>query len=148
MVFMGSHLLRSNSTTQGVIGSGSGEAEKNAAVRGASAGFGLKALHAELGVDLPRSIVLNVDSSACMGMTSRKGARKVRHNMQRPRLCAEQSHVSKQANVPKNWARRISCGSRNRTARRQSDQFSSRLDVVRLQDRSELALGTQMNSSA
>ena len=79
LVFFGGHLLRASSTTQGVIALSSGESEFYAAVKSASVSLGMKAMVADLGVNLKTPIKLYVDSTACMGAAGRRGAGRIRH---------------------------------------------------------------------
>ena len=79
IVFWGNHMLRSTSTTQGVISMSSGEAEFYSAVKGASIAMGITALFKDLGVEMKKPAELRVDSTACLGMARRKGAGRVRH---------------------------------------------------------------------
>ena len=55
----------------------SGEAEIYGAVKGASAGLGMRALYKDIGYDLP--LRLSTDSSAAVGICSRQGLGKLRH---------------------------------------------------------------------
>ena len=79
MVFFGKHLLRSSSTTQGVIALSSGESEFYAAVKGASIGLGSVCMIRDLGVDLKKPIAECLDATAGIGIASRKGAGRIRH---------------------------------------------------------------------
>ena len=53
-LFYGSHMLRSTSTTQGVIALSSGESEFCALVKGTSAGLGAVSMLKHLGVDISK----------------------------------------------------------------------------------------------
>ena len=55
----------------------SGEAEFYGAVKGASAGLGMRALYKDIGHDLP--LRLWTDSSAAVGICSKQGLGKLRH---------------------------------------------------------------------
>ena len=79
MVFWGQHLVRSSSTTQAVVSLSSGEAEFYSAVKGASIGLGTESLMKDMGVRAAKTPLLQVDSSACLGMAGRRGAGRVRH---------------------------------------------------------------------
>ena len=76
-LMVGSHLLKCWSSTQAGVAMSSGEAEFYGAVKGASAGLGMKALYADIGYTLP--LRLWTDSSAAIGIASRQGLGKVRH---------------------------------------------------------------------
>ena len=79
MVFFGRHLLRSSSTTQGVIALSSGESEFYSAVKGGSIGLGTVYMVRDLGIDLKRPIAECLDATAGIGIASRKGAGRIRH---------------------------------------------------------------------
>ena len=72
-------MIRSTSTTQAIISLSSGEAEFYSAVKASSIGIGVTNLMADIGFKLNEPILLRVDSTACLGMASRKGAGRVRH---------------------------------------------------------------------
>ena len=72
-----SHTIRTSSTTQGVIALSSGEAEFYAAVKAASNAIGMQSMARDLGIEL--KIRLWVDSTACIGMASRRGVGRIRH---------------------------------------------------------------------
>ena len=74
---VGSHLLKCWSSTQAGVAMSSGEAEFYGAVKGASAGLGMRALYKDIGYDLP--LRLWTDSSAAVGICSRQGLGKLRH---------------------------------------------------------------------
>ena len=74
---IGSHPIKSYSTTQSVIALSSGEAEYYGMVKGGSLGLGIRSLAADLGVKA--NINLITDSTAAIGIASRKGLGKVRH---------------------------------------------------------------------
>jgi hypothetical protein len=73
---IGSHVVKTWSTTQVVIATSSGEAEYYALVKAASIGLGAKSLLKDLGYDL--KIIVHTDSSACKGIASRSGLGKMR----------------------------------------------------------------------
>ena len=73
---IGSHLIKAWSSTQPIIAMSSGEAEYYAMVKGASAAMGLQAMAKEMGYSL--NIMLCVDSSAAIGIASRREPGKVR----------------------------------------------------------------------
>lgn len=74
---VGTHLLKCWSSTQAGVAMSSGEAEFYGAVKGASAGLGMKALYGDIGYHLP--LRLWTDSSAAIGIASRQGLGKLRH---------------------------------------------------------------------
>ena len=74
---MGSHLVKSWSSTQDVVALSSGEAEYYGIVRGASQGFGIRGMMGDLGISV--SVTLNTDATAARGIALRKGLGKVRH---------------------------------------------------------------------
>jgi len=76
-VMMGSHLIKSWSSTQSGVALSSGEAEFNGVVRGAGIGLGYQSLLKDLGQELP--VRVWTDSSAAIGICSRQGLGKVRH---------------------------------------------------------------------
>ncbi len=76
-IMLGSHALKSWSSTQSNVALSSGEAEFNGVVRGAGAGLGFQSLLRDLGQDLP--VRVWTDSSAAMGTCSRQGLGKLRH---------------------------------------------------------------------
>ena len=90
MVFWGEHLIKSSSTTQGVIALSSGEAEFYSAVKGASVSLGVVSLFRDLGITMKGPATLRVDSTACLGMAGRRGAGKVRH-LHTPTLWLQQA---------------------------------------------------------
>ena len=74
---IGSHLIKAWSSTQPIIAMSSGEAEYYAMVKGASTALGLQSMAKEVGYSL--NIALCVDSSAAIGIASRRGFGKARH---------------------------------------------------------------------
>ena len=74
---LGSHVIKSYSTTQSVISLSSGEAEYYGAVKGASRLLGLIAMIRDFGLDLTGRIT--TDSTTAIGIANRRGAGKVRH---------------------------------------------------------------------
>ena len=77
LVRIGSHLIKSWSSTQDVVALSSGEAEYYGIVKGASQGFGVRGMMGDLGIRL--SVTLNTDATAARGIALRKGLGKVRH---------------------------------------------------------------------
>ena len=73
---VGSHLLKSWSSTQPVITLSSGEAELYGVVRGSAVGLGFISMLADLGIVLV--LRLWTDSTASQGMCARQGLGKVR----------------------------------------------------------------------
>jgi hypothetical protein len=76
-VILGSHTVKSWSSTQSSIALSSGEAEFNGVVRGAGVGLGYQSLLRDLGIDVP--VRVWTDSSAAVGICSRQGLGKLRH---------------------------------------------------------------------
>ena len=76
-IMLGQHLIKSWSSTQGIISLSSGEAEFYGVVKAAGMAFGYQALLDDLGVSLP--LRAWTDSSATMGICSRSGLGKLRH---------------------------------------------------------------------
>ncbi len=76
-IMLGSHVVKSWSSTQTSVALSSGEAEFNGVVRGAGAGLGFQSLLRDLGQNLPLRVW--TDSSAAMGICSRQGLGKLRH---------------------------------------------------------------------
>ena len=74
---VGSHLIKSWSSTQPTITLSSGEAELHGVVRASAAGLGFLSLLADLGITTPLRVW--TDSSASKGMCARQGLGKVRH---------------------------------------------------------------------
>ncbi len=76
-VFLGSHTIKSWSSTQTNVALSSGEAEFNGVVRGSGIGLGYQSLLRDLGHELP--VRVWTDSSAALGICSRQGLGKLRH---------------------------------------------------------------------
>ena len=74
---LGSHMIKSWATTQGVIALSSGEAEYYGIVKGTSVALGLRNMLDDLGMKV--RIRVKTDASAAKGIASRRGAGKVRH---------------------------------------------------------------------
>jgi len=74
---MGSHALKSWSTTQSSVALSSGEAEFNGVVRGSGIALGMQSLLKDLGHELP--VRVWTDSSAAIGVCTRQGLGKLRH---------------------------------------------------------------------
>ena len=77
VIMIGQHAVKSWSTTQATIALSSGEAELYALVKGASQALGMASLAGDFGKDVTAQVWS--DSSAAIGITSRKGLGKVRH---------------------------------------------------------------------
>ena len=73
----GGHLLKSWSTTQKNVTLSSGEAELVAAVKSTAEAIGIARMAHDWGDD--STLVVYVDSSAAIGMVSRRGSGKLRH---------------------------------------------------------------------
>ena len=76
-IMLGSHTIKTWSSTQSSVSLSSGEAEFNGVVRGSGAGLGYRSLLGDLGQDLPLRVW--TDSSAALGICSRQGLGKLRH---------------------------------------------------------------------
>ena len=76
-VMLGTHLIKSWSSTQTSVALSSGEAEFNGVVRGSGIGLGFQSLLSDLGVQVPLRVW--TDSSAAIGICSRQGLGKLRH---------------------------------------------------------------------
>ena len=74
---IGSHLLNSWSSTQGVVSLSSGEAEFYGVTKAAGIGLGYQSLLEDLGV--AAGIRVWTDSSATLGICGRQGLGKLRH---------------------------------------------------------------------
>ena len=74
---VGSHLLKTWSSTQSSIALSSGEAEFYRTVKAAGYGLAYQSLLADLGVTMP--VTCFTDSSAAIGIASRQGLGKLRH---------------------------------------------------------------------
>ena len=76
-VLLGSHTIKSWSSTQTSVALSSGEAEFNGVVRGSLVGLGYQSLLTDLGLEVP--VRVWTDSSAAVGICSRQGLGGVRH---------------------------------------------------------------------
>ncbi len=76
-LMVGSHLVKSWSSTQNLVSLSSGEAEYYGVVKAASIGLGYQALLADLDVVLPLRVW--TDSTATIGICGRQGLGKLRH---------------------------------------------------------------------
>ena len=76
-VLLGSHTIKSWSSTQTSVALSSGEAEFNGVVRGSGVGLGYQSLLRDLGIEAP--VRVWTDSSAAIGICSRQGLGGVRH---------------------------------------------------------------------
>ena len=77
VITMGSHVIKTWSSTQTVIALSSGEAEYYGMVKGASVALGIKSMLQDLGYSI--KIRLRTDASAAKGIASRRGLGKIRH---------------------------------------------------------------------
>ena len=77
LIMLGSHVLRSWASTQAIIALSSGEAEYYSIVKGSSIGLGIKRMLEDMGVKM--KLRINTDASAAKGISSRRGAGKIRH---------------------------------------------------------------------
>ena len=76
-IMIGSHTIRTYSSTQTLVSLSSGEAEYYGIVKGAAAGLGHQAIMSDYGVDMP--VRLWSDSSAALGIAKRSGLGRIRH---------------------------------------------------------------------
>ena len=76
-VILGTHAVKSWSSTQASVALSSGEAEFNGVVRGAGVGLGYQSLLRDLGVNV--GLRVWTDSSAAIGICTRQGLGKLRH---------------------------------------------------------------------
>ena len=74
---IGSHVIKTWSSTLPSVSLSSGEAEFYGVVKAAGMGLGYRSLLADLGVELP--VRVWTDSSATIGVCSRQGLGKLRH---------------------------------------------------------------------
>ena len=74
---VGSHCIRTWSSTQPSVTLSSGEAEFYGLVKASGAGLGLHSLLNDLGLDMP--LCVWTDSSAALGIATRSGVGKLRH---------------------------------------------------------------------
>ena len=74
---IGDHVIKTWSTTQGIIALSSGEAEYYAIVKAGSQALGLKAMAKDFGIDLKIKII--TDATAAQGISLRRGLGQVRH---------------------------------------------------------------------
>ena len=77
-LMVGSHLIRTYSTTQSIIAKSSGESELYAVVRASTEGLGIPTLLKVFGMHFAK-VRLEMDASAAVGMAQRTGLNKVRH---------------------------------------------------------------------
>ena len=77
VIMIGSHMVKSWSSTQGNIALSSGEAEYYGLVKGSSVAIGIRSMLKEFGVDM--RIRVSTDASIAKGIASRRGLGKVRH---------------------------------------------------------------------
>ena len=76
-LMLGSHLLKSWSSTQGLVSLSSGEAEFYGVTKAAGIGLGFQSLLRDLGIDMPLRVW--TDSTATIGICGRRGLGKLRH---------------------------------------------------------------------
>ena len=74
---IGKHVIKTWSTTQGIIALSSGEAEYYAIVKAGSQALGLRAMAKDFGIDLKIKII--TDATAAQGISLRRGLGQVRH---------------------------------------------------------------------
>ena len=76
-MMMGSHLIKSWSSTQGLVSLSSGEAEFYGVTKAAGIALGMRSLMKDLGFEMP--VRVWTDSSATVGICGRQGLGKLRH---------------------------------------------------------------------
>ena len=76
-VMIGSHTIRTYSSTQTLVSLSSGESEYYGIFKGAAAGLGHQAIMNDYGVNMP--VRLWSDSSAALGIAKRSGLVRIRH---------------------------------------------------------------------
>ena len=98
-LWYGSHMLRSTTTTQGVVALSSGESEFYALVKETSAGLGVVSILTDLGVDISKNtkiaraiLEVRVDASAGRGIVVQRGAGRIRH-IATPTLWVQKPHA-------------------------------------------------------
>jgi hypothetical protein len=74
---VGSHVIKTWSSTQKAVALSSGEAEVVAVVKGVSEAVGLRSLARSWGIEY--GIVVMCDSSAAIGIVGRRGVGRIRH---------------------------------------------------------------------
>ena len=77
VITIGSHVIKTWSSTQTVIALSSGEAEYYGMVKGASIALGIQSMLSDLGVNI--KIRVRTDASAAKGIATRRGLGKIRH---------------------------------------------------------------------
>ena len=77
MIFLGSHYIKSYSTTQKIIALSSAGAELYGMIKGSAHALGIKSPVADFGINA--KIDTHTDASAAMGIANRKGLGKIRH---------------------------------------------------------------------
>ena len=77
IAMIGTHIIKSYSSTQGVIALSSGEAEYYGLTKGASVALGIAAMCSDMGLDF--KVHISTDASAAKGIAMRIGLGKVRH---------------------------------------------------------------------
>ena len=78
-MMLGSHLVKTSSTTQSAIALSSSETEYYALVKAAAQGLGTKAIVKNLRVKEEEGIEVKSDASAAIGIAQRRATVKVRH---------------------------------------------------------------------
>ena len=74
---MGSHVVKTWSTTQSIVALSSAEAELTGLCRGGTVGIGLQSLCSDLGLRV--GLRLHSDSTAAIGVCRRRGLGRIRH---------------------------------------------------------------------
>ena len=76
---LGTHLVKSYSTTQQTLALSSGEAEYAAIVKGVAVSLGVRSILADFGIVLPEPIRINTDATTGRSIAMRRGLGKIRH---------------------------------------------------------------------
>ena len=76
---LGSHCVKTWSSTQKTVALSSGEAEYLAMVKGGSIGLGIRSMLSDFNIETITKLIIKVDSTAAIGIASRRGLGKVRH---------------------------------------------------------------------
>ena len=79
IVSFGAHMVKSTSSTQGVVALSSGESEFYAAVKSARIGLGMTNMLKDMGVEITEPLDERLDATAGIGLASRRGAGRIRH---------------------------------------------------------------------
>ena len=95
---LGGHVLRVYSKTQSVIALSSAESEFYATTKAATESIGMVALLNDFGID--KTVVMEVDASAALGVIERKGIGRIRH-LQTGALWLQEQEIRKRIRFKK-----------------------------------------------